>query len=161
MLSYLFKVRDTQTCTDACTHDLTQHAEMPAVCTRTSVAVCVRARVYACLRACVHITCFKNINPAGTVFKCQTFNLSSLTLVGGRPCVHLPTATCKEKQCWGKQIDKKHIHINTYTHIFSPLQKNGAEQKYQHLIPLSAVEQIEVSCGERRESVPIQVANRR
>ena len=33
--------------------------------------------------------------------------------------------------------------------------------RYQHWMLLSAVEQIEVSCRERRESVPVQVVNRR
>lgn len=90
--------------------------------------------VCVCLFVCAR-SVYVNINPAGTMFKCQTFNLLNLTLGGIQACHHVTRYRRK------KQKDPKII--------------------YQRSISLSAVEQIEMSCGERRESVPIQVVNRR
>lgn len=53
-----------------------------------------------------------------------------------------------------------HVQETRYRHKKNKTQKKK-KIKCQHSLLLSAVEQIEVSCGERRESVPVQVVNRR
>lgn len=78
---------------------------------------------------------YVNIRPAGSSLKCQTFNPLNLTQ---------------------GDVEARESHAEDKTR-----EKLGIKVKYQHLIILSAVEQIEVSCRERRESVPMQVANRR
>lgn len=115
------------------THIITHNMQKCLLPASVSVRVC--GCVFVCAR---HV--YLNINPAGTTFKCQTFNLLNLTL-GDIQAWQSPTTTWQDIGVKKKCKDPKIL--------------------YQRSIPLSAVEQIEVSCGERRESVPIQVVNRR
>lgn len=132
-MSHLFKVTDIQTRTDAYTHAhiITHNMQ------KCLLPACACVRVYG--RRHVYV----NINPAGAVFKCQTFNLFEFDLrwhVSRRPS----RARRRDTDLKEKIIKDVKIKI-----------------KYQHSILLSAAEQIEVSCRERRESVPVQVVNRR
>lgn len=126
-MSHLFQVRNMERHAHDHTHNMPK-SQLPAC---------------ECVRRQQHVDA--DVNPAGTVFKCQTFDLLNLTRGGIQACQTL-TNTCREIR---------------YRHVKKKKRKKETGIKYQHSIVVSAAEQIEVSCGERRESVPVQVVNRR
>lgn len=60
---------------------------------------------WACVSVCAHHV-YVNINPAGTVFKCQTFNLLNLTLGDVQAC-QLLTTMCTETRYGSKKKKEK------------------------------------------------------
>lgn len=76
--------------------------------TQVRSAICLRSQTYRHSRILTHVIShnmqkclhvrhhvYVNINPAGTVFKCQTFNLLNLTRGGVQAC-QSPATTCRE-----------------------------------------------------------------